>query len=257
MGDRYLSTGQAAKLCSVTPDTILKWIRSGHLAARRTPGGHHRIDRRDLDELMQHAPAGRRSETQAVAHRGMRYCWQFKGQGQLLDACRDCVVYELRAQRCYEVLRLASDVGHSRQFCDTTCEDCDYFRHVQGQATNFLIVSNDQGLAADLRRDADRVGINLAITDDQYQCSAVVEAFRPDYAVVDCALGVRVSSSITTSLAQDPRVPFVRIILAGAEGTFPEDCDSKVFARINRPFGVDELAECALGADAPAIAVAD
>ena len=33
---RFLTTGQAAELCSVTPDTVLKWIRSGRLAAART-----------------------------------------------------------------------------------------------------------------------------------------------------------------------------------------------------------------------------
>ena len=39
----YLSTGKAAKALSVTPDTVLKWIKSGKLDARRTAGGHYRI----------------------------------------------------------------------------------------------------------------------------------------------------------------------------------------------------------------------
>ena len=39
MSERYLSTGQAAGICSVSPDTILKWIRSGKLPARKTAGG--------------------------------------------------------------------------------------------------------------------------------------------------------------------------------------------------------------------------
>ena len=51
MDGEYFSTGQAAKLCAVTPDTVLKWIKRGRLRARRTPGGHYRISREDLDEL--------------------------------------------------------------------------------------------------------------------------------------------------------------------------------------------------------------
>ena len=41
-----LTTGQAAKLCSVTPDTILKWLKRGRLNGVRTAGGHYRIERR-------------------------------------------------------------------------------------------------------------------------------------------------------------------------------------------------------------------
>jgi excisionase family DNA binding protein len=33
-----LSTGRAAELCSVTPDTILKWIKRGRLSGVRTAG---------------------------------------------------------------------------------------------------------------------------------------------------------------------------------------------------------------------------
>lgn len=257
MVTKFLSTGQAAKVCSVTSDTILKWIRSGHLPARRTPGGHHRIDRHDLDQLMQSARAPRRSDPHAADLPQPRYCWEFKGGGTLIDACRECAVYELRAQRCYEVIKLEPDVGHRRVFCDTTCDDCDFFRHVHGQETNYLVVSNDQDLVVPLRRDASRAGINLQITDDQYACSAAIESFRPDYAVVDCALGARISANVTTNLAQDRRVPFVRIIHAGADGAFPDDCENVVFARISRPFGVDELTECALGAGSQAFEAPD
>jgi excisionase family DNA binding protein len=51
-GDRLLSTGNAARLLSVTPDTVLKWIKSGRLPAIRTAGGPYRIARRDIAALM-------------------------------------------------------------------------------------------------------------------------------------------------------------------------------------------------------------
>ncbi|MHC4663312.1 MAG: helix-turn-helix domain-containing protein, partial [Planctomycetota bacterium] len=52
MDQKYLTTGQAAIRCSVSPDTVLKWIRSGLLPARKTAGGHHRINERDLDRVL-------------------------------------------------------------------------------------------------------------------------------------------------------------------------------------------------------------
>jgi len=47
-----LTTGQAAKLCAVTPDTVLKWIKKGRLAATRTAGGHYRVALPDLEPFM-------------------------------------------------------------------------------------------------------------------------------------------------------------------------------------------------------------
>ena len=49
---QWLTTGQAAKYCSVKPDTVLKWIKRGRLTAERTPGGHYRIRPKDLEPLI-------------------------------------------------------------------------------------------------------------------------------------------------------------------------------------------------------------
>ena len=38
-----LTTGQAAKYCSVSQVTIINWIKKGQLEAYATPGGHYRI----------------------------------------------------------------------------------------------------------------------------------------------------------------------------------------------------------------------
>jgi len=43
-----LSTHDAARVCSVTPMTVIRWIQSGQLPAFCTLGGHRRIVRADL-----------------------------------------------------------------------------------------------------------------------------------------------------------------------------------------------------------------
>ena len=52
MDKGYLTTFQVADLMSVTPDSVLKWIKSGKLEALRTPGGHYRIAKKDVETLL-------------------------------------------------------------------------------------------------------------------------------------------------------------------------------------------------------------
>lgn len=49
---RVLTTFQAADYCQVSPFTIRNWIESGALPAYKTPGGHRRIRKDDLDEFL-------------------------------------------------------------------------------------------------------------------------------------------------------------------------------------------------------------
>jgi excisionase family DNA binding protein len=244
MASKLLTTGQAAHVCSVTPDTILKWIRSGRLRARRTAGGHHRVARADLEHILQTgpvSPAGA-APAEVTGERRLRFCWEHKGAGRLLDGCRRCVVYELRAQRCYDVVKRHPDLGHSRLFCKGSCEECDYYRHVRQQATNVLVVTDDADLAAALRGSRPAAPFNLELADCEYTCSAVVETFRPDFAVVDCSLGPERAADIVTHLSEDPRIPFVRVIVSGRADDLPDDCQRMIFARIDRPVRIDDLA---------------
>ena len=45
------STHSAAKYCRVTPMTIIRWVEEGRIKAYKTPGGHRRIMRADLDDF--------------------------------------------------------------------------------------------------------------------------------------------------------------------------------------------------------------
>jgi excisionase family DNA binding protein len=49
---KVLTTFQAAEYCQVSPFTIRNWVESGKLPAYRTPGGHRRIRKGDLDEFL-------------------------------------------------------------------------------------------------------------------------------------------------------------------------------------------------------------
>jgi excisionase family DNA binding protein len=48
MSAQFLTTFQAAKMCHVSPGSVVRWIREGKLPASMTAGGHHRIALEDL-----------------------------------------------------------------------------------------------------------------------------------------------------------------------------------------------------------------
>ena len=51
-GKPVFTTFEAAKLCHVSPLSIINWVNAGRLSAFRTPGGHRRIRREDLVMFM-------------------------------------------------------------------------------------------------------------------------------------------------------------------------------------------------------------
>ena len=48
----FFTTFETAKLCYVSPLSIINWANAGRLPAFRTPGGHRRIRREDLVRFM-------------------------------------------------------------------------------------------------------------------------------------------------------------------------------------------------------------
>jgi excisionase family DNA binding protein len=231
---RLLTTGEAAKLCSVNPDTVLKWIRSGKLPARRTAGGHHRIDRRDLEQLIDD-PA--RTAGDSTVSEEIQYCWQFKSHGKLDEACRDCLVFRVRALRCYEAVKL----GSAGQFCSENCETCDYFQRVQRQAVKVLLLSTDKLVTERLHSRVADADLNLKIADSEYECATVVEVFRPDIVIVDSASFPEGGREIAANLRADPRVPAVRVVFAGRNDELPQDWQSVACGRLPSQFDAADL----------------
>ena len=53
MDDTFFSTFQVAKMCHVSPGSVIRWIHEGKLPAAVTAGGHHRISGANVKKLLQ------------------------------------------------------------------------------------------------------------------------------------------------------------------------------------------------------------
>lgn len=51
MSNSILTTQQVAELFAVAPSTVVKWADSGRLPCFRTPGGHRRFYRVDVEAV--------------------------------------------------------------------------------------------------------------------------------------------------------------------------------------------------------------
>lgn len=229
-----LTTGQAARLCSLKPDTILKWIKKGKLPAIRTAGGHHRIDYRDIAAL-----AGTRAPCPDAAA-GMLRCWEYLGgHGIVREACKSCIVYRVRAAWCFELLAQGGSLGHARQFCPSgSCEECAYYERVRGLAARVLVVSADPDLTAALGEHT-RAGTALCFAANAYEASGLIPIFRPAFVIVDQALpGWR---ELAGCLARDTRAPGLKVVLA-MSGSRPGAPPEGIDALLAKPFDAEDIA---------------
>lgn len=122
-----LTTGQAARYCLVSPDTIVKWIKAENLSAQRTIGGQFRIF---VDDLRQFMARNGMSTDLLDAELDVRpYCWQDHpgGTGETAEPefpCVACPVFRAKALDCFE-LRAIEVEGN---WACSDCESCDYYR---------------------------------------------------------------------------------------------------------------------------------
>lgn len=220
-----LTTGQAAQLCAVTPDTVLKWIKKGRLPATRTAGGHYRVALPDLEPFL--AGFGQRGSVVTAdrpahtnpSHDGTKEetdeipCWEFLSRnGEIQDACQKCVVYRVRATRCFLMAGLETDVGHSHLNCEGSCEECGYYRRIRGLSTQVLFISSDEDLVSRIDGLGDDP-VSLRFARNGYEASAMIQDFRPEIAIIDLEGLPDQGFGLIDSIAADPRVPNIRVIL--------------------------------------------
>ena len=226
-----LTTGQAARLCAVTPDTVLKWIKKGRLKASRTAGGHYRVALPDLqpflagfgqpEEPAVPAPVGISIPSQEGTEKGSEdiSCWEYLSvEGQVQEECKQCVVYRVGATRCFLMAGLEGDVGHSKQFCQGSCEECSYFQRLQGGSAPVLFITADQSLETQIEC-FDQDSISLRFARNGYEASALIQDFRPEILIIDLENLPDQGFGLLDSVAADPRLPFVRVILVVPPGS--------------------------------------
>lgn len=242
-----LTTGQAARLCSVAPDTILKWIKKGRITCVRTAGGHYRIERQVLEPLVASPPPAEKAPGQLLQSCARSlHCWEYMtDRGAVRDQCRRCVVYRVRASRCFLMAGLEQDVGHARQFCGSSCEDCIYYRRVNGLPTKVLVITSDDEFI-DCLTDEEDESVTLCFARNAYEASAIIHDFRPAFATIDTRRMPAADSELLESLIADPRVPGVRIILAVPQGRkVPKRKWTEsdlVVSVLEKPFGARRIA---------------
>lgn len=236
-----LTTGKAARLCSVKPDTVLKWIKKGRLPASRTAGGHYRVEERALTSLLSDAdlPENGHDGNGTLCSRPMR-CWEYMNNGPG-DACRECVAYRVRATWCFRLANVVKGAGHGKKFCNGVCQECPYYRRVHGLPSNVLVITRDEALIQDLaRRENESVAFRFARRG--YDASAVVAVFRPAFVIFDQAILETLGVGLLEELASDPRTSGARILVAIRKEAMGFRVRSgAVFATIEEPFSADEI----------------
>ncbi|MEW6364008.1 MAG: helix-turn-helix domain-containing protein [Acidobacteriota bacterium] len=119
-----VSTGQAARFCYVTPETIVNWIRSNQLRAQRTAGGQYRIRTEELREFM---TAKGMATALLDAERDVRpYCWEYHCEeaGRFGSVCDSCLVHRSGTLNCWELHGLLPLTSRRVD----RCANCDYFQ---------------------------------------------------------------------------------------------------------------------------------
>jgi excisionase family DNA binding protein len=240
MPNPLLTTGKAARLCSVKPDTVLKWIKKGVLPATRTVGGHYRVEEQDVLLALSRddGSESRKGET-ALCSRPMR-CWEYMNNSPGTE-CQACVVYKTHATWCFRMVGVVKGSGHAKRFCSGLCQECPYYRRVHGLPTNVLVISQDESLIQDLaKRESEGVAFRFARRG--YDASAIITVFRPAFVVFDQAILEHLGMALLDALATDPRALGARILVAIRKGSMGFRLHNRaVYATIEEPFDADEI----------------
>lgn len=244
----FLTTSQAAKVLSVSPDTVLKWVKAGKIKSNRTLGGHFRIPVSEVKMFNGSVSDDFENGNNGLTAVPYQYCWEYLAAGGAIKSeCKDCITFRSRASRCYELKDIPGGLGCLNLMCDTECSRCEYFKVVNGQKLNILILSENNNIVQDLE-SLDENGIfRIHFSEDEYSAAIAIQEYRPDYIIVDCSIGKRRTGYICNNLFNDIRIPVVRIILSSKSKNIKDYCDKEVFGWIRKPFDVEQLRECIRG----------
>jgi len=242
----HYTTSQAAKLLSVSADTVLKWVKASKIASYRTPGGHYRIPSEAVEAFL---PGLALDSKHNKIQPGYDYCWNFYADSEgVRTDCQDCVAFRSKAYRCYEMRDIPGEFGHLRLHCQTSCEECDFFQLTHLQGRSVLVVSRHHRWLEELTVQAEASSLNLECANSEYECGTIIEKFRPDFIVLDRSFGSNRTRHLCRYLNEDPRIPFTRIILTSRLAIWADACQQDVCGWIEKPFTMKQLDEFIEGA---------
>lgn len=236
--NRLLTTGQAARLLSVTPDTVLKWIRAGKLRATRTAGGHNRVAAADVEQMI----AAGRTE-QAVP-----YCWEFfRAGGELSPRCRMCPAYRFRAARCYEMRRAGLALPGAFDGCPPACESCAYYGIVSRLERRLLLATSDAAVRAHMERVAGGT-FEIRCAASIRETVSVLQEFRPAVILVDEeGLPRSVRQTLFQVLTEEGGAGTARVAVLASRGGAPGNAEVAFLPRRPTLRRLLQLAGCPVG----------
>lgn len=243
----YFSTGEVASYCGVTPNAVFKWVQEGKIAANRTPGGHIRISRLSLQNFLK----GKRSKASLLNRsRIYQYCWEFHSRfGRIQDNCRKCIVYKSRANRCYELVKFADEIGHSKVYCVNSCHECDYYDMVHGELFKILVITESNDMKRTFQNYSNENECSVLFAENEYQCSTIIESYRPDYIIIDCRdinntnKNSEFYQAFIENISNDLRIPLAHIIIVGKTSLCTTDSNDRISSYVEEPFSVKALLE--------------
>jgi len=211
----HLSTGQAAKLLSVTADTVLKWIKKGKIPATRTAGGHYRVKWSDVQRLRDGTfhPLPEPEDGEQV------YCWEFHSSGDgISETCLPCIVYRAHALHCFELSGLPVPDDRAGTFCATSCLDCAYYMaYFEEQLSAVVVVCNPEQRQRLEQAVPPSSSLRLTFTCSAYETAIAIRDLAPDYVVLHTSIPRKQRDELRRHIEDDPHCPNVSVLVVGNE----------------------------------------
>jgi len=135
---------------------------------------------------------------------------------------------------------LPYESGFEGMFCETSCDECEYYHAQQSLSLNVMIITDKEELM-DTVNQGESHRLNIRYTSCEYECSFLVDTFKPDVVIVDCAMPYQKAKDLCQHLYADPRIPRAKIILAMPVKKKNTKLFPGIHTQIKRPFSTKEL----------------